>query len=91
MSAVVELAFEHVTKFYGAVIGVNDISLRLGPGITGLLGANGAGKSTLLKLASGRLRPTQGRVRLGDHDARTVAAKRLLAKARLKPDPEEDV
>jgi len=74
----VELVYENVTKFYGAVIGVNDISLRIRPGITGLLGANGAGKSTLIKLASGRLRPTQGRVSLGGHDARSVAAKRLL-------------
>ncbi len=72
------LTFEHVTKFYGPVIGVNDISCRIGPGITGLLGANGAGKSTLLKLASGQLRPTLGRVTLGDHDAWSTAAKRVL-------------
>lgn len=77
-SAGAELVYESVTKFYGSVIGVNDISLRIRPGITGLLGANGAGKSTLIKLASGRLRPTQGRVLLGGHDARSVAAKRLL-------------
>lgn len=74
----VDLAFEQVTKFYGPVIGVNDVTLRISPGITGLLGTNGAGKSTLIKLASGRLRPTQGVVRLGGHAARTTAAKRLL-------------
>jgi ABC-2 type transport system ATP-binding protein len=72
------LTFEHVTKFYGPVIGVNDISCQIGPGITGLLGANGAGKSTLLKLASGQLRPTLGRVRLNEHDAWSTAAKRIL-------------
>ena len=72
------LTFEHVTKFYGPVIGVNDISCVIGPGITGLLGANGAGKSTLLKLASGQLRPTLGRVRLNEHDAWSTAAKRIL-------------
>jgi ABC-2 type transport system ATP-binding protein len=72
------LSFEHVTKFYGAVIGVNDISCRIGPGITGLLGANGAGKSTLMKLASGQLRPTQGHVRIGEHDAWSTAAKHHL-------------
>jgi ABC-2 type transport system ATP-binding protein len=72
------LTFEHVTKFYGPVIGVNDISCRVGPGITGLLGSNGAGKSTLLKLASGQLRPTLGRVTLGEHDAWSTAAKRVL-------------
>ena len=51
-----ELNFDRVTKFYGPVIGVNDISCQVRPGITGLLGANGAGKSTLIKLASGQLR-----------------------------------
>jgi len=72
------LSFEHVTKFYGPVIGINDISCRVGPGITGLLGANGAGKSTLIKLASGQLRPTQGTVRIGPHHAWSTAAKNHL-------------
>ncbi len=72
------LVFEHVTKFYGAVIGVNHISCRIGPGITGLLGANGAGKSTLIKLASGQLRPSQGTVRIGGHSAWSTAAKHHL-------------
>jgi len=74
----VELVFDGVTKFYGPVIGVNDVSLRVRPGITGLLGANGAGKSTLIKLASGRLRSSLGRVTLGGYDARSTRAKRLL-------------
>jgi ABC-2 type transport system ATP-binding protein len=72
------LTFEQVTKFYGPVIGVNNISCRVGPGITGLLGANGAGKSTLIKLASGQLRPSQGTVRIGGHDAWSTAAKHHL-------------
>src|SRR3990172_5251687 len=72
------LRFDHVTKFYGPVIGVNDISCRIGPGITGLLGANGAGKSTLIKLASGQLRPSQGSVRIGGHDAWSTVAKHHL-------------
>ncbi len=72
------LVFDHVTKFYGPVIGVNDISCRIGPGITGLLGANGAGKSTLMKLASGQLRASQGTVRIGPYDAWSTAAKRHL-------------
>ncbi len=67
--------FDQVTKFYGAVIGVNNISCQIGPGITGLLGANGAGKSTLIKLASGQLRTSQGRVWIGRHDAWSTAAK----------------
>jgi ABC-2 type transport system ATP-binding protein len=70
------LSFDRVTKFYGPVIGVNNISCRIGPGITGLLGANGAGKSTLIKLASGQLRPSQGSVRVGEHSAWSTAAKR---------------
>jgi ABC-2 type transport system ATP-binding protein len=72
------LEFEHVTKFYGAVIGINNVTCHVGPGITGLLGANGAGKSTLIKLASGQLRPTQGRVTIGGHDAWSTAAKHHL-------------
>jgi ABC-2 type transport system ATP-binding protein len=73
-----DLAFENVTKFYGPVIGVNDVSCRIVPGITALFGANGAGKSTLLKLASGQLRPTLGRVLLGERSAWSTAAKRSL-------------
>ncbi len=72
------LTFEHVTKFYGPVIGVNDITCRIGPGITGLLGANGAGKSTLMKLASGQLRPDGGEVRIGEHRAWSAAAKQYI-------------
>jgi ABC-2 type transport system ATP-binding protein len=78
MSSAVDLTFERVTRFYGPVIGVNDVDLRIGPGITGLLGSNGAGKSTLMKLASGRLRPSLGQVRIGPHRARSTRAKRLL-------------
>jgi ABC-2 type transport system ATP-binding protein len=72
----VDLTFDRVTKLYGPVIGVNNVSCRIGPGITGLLGANGAGKSTLIKLASGQLRPSQGSVRVGEHSAWSTAAKR---------------
>src|SRR5687768_15077046 len=70
------LTFERVTKFYGPVIGLNDISCRIGPGITGLFGANGAGKSTLMKLASGQLRPSLGHVLVGEQRAWSAAAKR---------------
>ncbi|HVW38394.1 MAG TPA: ATP-binding cassette domain-containing protein, partial [Pirellulales bacterium] len=71
-----DLSFDRVTKFYGPVIGVNDVTCRISPGITGLLGANGAGKSTLIKLASGQLRPSLGEVRIGPHRAWSSAAKR---------------
>ncbi len=72
------LSFDHVTKLYGPVIGVNDMSCRIGPGITGLLGSNGAGKSTMMKLASGQLRPSSGKVTLGEHDAWSGAAKQCF-------------
>ena len=56
------LAVEHVSRWYGNVVAVNDISFALGPGVTGLLGPNGAGKSTLLHLMAGLLRPSAGQV-----------------------------
>ena len=65
MNAVVE--FDGVSKWYGNVIGLNKLTLRIAPGVTGLLGPNGAGKSTLLQLATGQLRPSQGQVRVLGH------------------------
>ena len=51
---------EHVSKWYGQVSGLNDVTLTVPAGITGLLGPNGAGKSTFMKLITGQLRPSQG-------------------------------
>jgi ABC-2 type transport system ATP-binding protein len=56
---------QDVSRWYGNVVAVNDISFALRPGITGLLGPNGAGKSTLLHLMAGLLRPSAGRVVIG--------------------------
>jgi ABC-2 type transport system ATP-binding protein len=56
------VAASHLSKWYGQVIGVNDITLTLPPGITGLLGPNGAGKSTFMKLMTGQLKPSKGEV-----------------------------
>jgi len=53
---------DHVSKWYGQVIGLNDVSVNVPPGITGLLGPNGAGKSTFMKLITGQLRPSKGTV-----------------------------
>jgi ABC-2 type transport system ATP-binding protein len=58
------LQLRGVTRLYGTVIGVNDITLTLPTGAYGLLGPNGAGKSTLLNLITGQLRPTLGEVRV---------------------------
>ena len=51
-----------LSKWYGQVIGLNDVTVSIPPGITGLLGPNGAGKSTLMKVITGQLKPSQGRV-----------------------------
>src|SRR6516165_9153058 len=75
-SAAPALLFEQVSKWYGPVIGVNQVTLELRPGITGLVGANGAGKSTLLRLATGQLRPDLGSVRVEGLDAWSARAKR---------------
>ena len=56
--------FHKVSKWYGNVIGINKLSIRIPAGVTGLLGPNGAGKSTLLQLATGQLYPSQGTVRV---------------------------
>jgi len=56
------VAADHLSKWYGQVIGLNDVTVSVPPGITGLLGPNGAGKSTFMKLITGQLRPSQGAV-----------------------------
>ena len=54
----------NASRWYGQIIGVNDVTCQIGPGITALLGMNGAGKSTLLRLITGQLRPTTGYVKV---------------------------
>jgi ABC-2 type transport system ATP-binding protein len=56
------ISIRGLTKLYGSVIGVNDVTVDLGSGAHGLLGPNGAGKTTFLGLVTGQLRPTMGRV-----------------------------
>ena len=58
------ILFENVSKFYGEVLGVNRVDLKIGPGITALVGPNGSGKSTMMNLMTGLLKPSQGRVRV---------------------------
>jgi ABC-2 type transport system ATP-binding protein len=57
---------EHLSKWYGHVSGLNDVTLSIPAGVTGLLGPNGAGKSTFMQLATGQLRPSAGTVRVFD-------------------------
>jgi ABC-2 type transport system ATP-binding protein len=54
------ITLREVSKFYGEVLGVNQVTLELKPGLTGLVGPNGSGKSTLMHLITGLLRPTRG-------------------------------
>jgi ABC-2 type transport system ATP-binding protein len=72
------LLFDRVSKWYGPVLGVNQVTLELRGGITGLVGANGAGKTTLLRLATGQLRPDIGSVLVMGLDAWDEPAKRLV-------------
>ncbi len=53
-----------ISKWYGNVVAVNDVSFEVYPGVTGILGPNGAGKTTLLSMMCGLLRPSQGGVRV---------------------------
>jgi ABC-2 type transport system ATP-binding protein len=56
------IELRNVSRWYGNVVAVNDVSFALGPGITGLLGPNGAGKTTILHMMAGLLRPSVGQV-----------------------------
>ena len=58
------IVLDHVSRWYRNVVAVNDVSMTIGPGVTGLLGPNGAGKSTLIALMSGFLAPSSGTVTL---------------------------
>jgi ABC-2 type transport system ATP-binding protein len=60
MTAVISAS--NLSKWYGNVLGLNDVSLDIESGITGLLGPNGAGKSTFMKLITGQLKPNIGAV-----------------------------
>ncbi|NIU66126.1 MAG: ATP-binding cassette domain-containing protein [Actinobacteria bacterium] len=65
-----------VTKSFGDVVAVSDVSFDIGPGVTALLGPNGAGKSTLFRVLCGLTRPSRGTVRVLGEDARVDRAVR---------------
>ncbi len=78
------LTMEGVSKWYGQVIALNDVTVEVPRGVTGLLGPNGAGKSTFLKLGTGLMRPRQGEVRLLGEDP--WHNPRLMARVGLAPE-----
>jgi ABC-2 type transport system ATP-binding protein len=65
---VIEL--EGVSKFFGGVVAVSDVSFSVGAGVTALLGPNGAGKSTVMRILCGLAAPSRGKVRLLGEDPR---------------------
>jgi ABC-2 type transport system ATP-binding protein len=62
--SVPEIVLDEVSKFYGEVLGVNRVSLRIPVGITSLVGPNGSGKTTLMNLMAGLIHPDRGEIRV---------------------------
>jgi simple sugar transport system ATP-binding protein len=74
------LELNNISKHFGAIHAVNDVSLSIEPGeVVGLMGDNGAGKSTLVKMIAGNYLPTSGQIRINNQDvtlSHPVAARR---------------
>lgn len=68
MTPVVE--FQGVSKFFGGVVAVSDVTFTIEPGVTALLGPNGAGKSTVMRMLCGLASPSRGTIRLLGEDPR---------------------
>jgi ABC-2 type transport system ATP-binding protein len=61
----VTIELRNVSRWYGNVVAVNDVTMSIGPGVTGLLGPNGAGKSTIMHMIAGFLPPSRGELTIG--------------------------
>ena len=72
------LKFDGVTKWYGSVAALLDVSFDVGTEVVGLVGKNGVGKSTLMKLAVGLLSPSQGGVDVCGAPAQSMAARACI-------------
>lgn len=84
------IRIDHLTKKYGALTAVDDLSIRVVPGeIYGFLGPNGAGKSSAIKIMAGLLRATSGTVEIAGHSVaeRPADAKRVLGYIPDEPHP----
>ena len=80
------VAIEGVSKLYGPVVAVRDVTLHVAPGeVLGLLGPNGSGKTTLLRILTGYLSPTSGRVAVAGYD---TERQRMEARRRIGYVPE---
>jgi ABC-2 type transport system ATP-binding protein len=62
----VSIELSNVSRWYGNVVAVNDVTMSIGPGVTGLLGPNGAGKSTIMHMIAGFLPPSRGELTIGN-------------------------
>ena len=80
------LSVERLTKRYGSVTALNDVSFAITDGITGILGENGAGKSTVIKILLGLVPPSSGRATILGQDASSD----VMARARIGYMPEHD-
>jgi ABC-2 type transport system ATP-binding protein len=80
------ISASHLSKYYGNILGLNDVSLEIEAGITGLLGPNGAGKSTFMKLATGQMKPNIGTVTI--HGRRTWNAPEIFRTVGFCPEPD---
>jgi len=80
------IAIEGVSKLYGSVAAVSDVTLHVPPGeVLGLLGPNGSGKTTLLRMLTGYLSPTSGRLSVAGYD---TERQRMEARRRIGYVPE---
>ena len=59
------IELRNVSRWYGNVVAVNDVTMSIEPGVTGLLGPNGAGKSTIMHMIAGFLPPSRGELVIG--------------------------
>ncbi len=72
------LSFVRVTKWFGTVAALMDVSFAVGREVVGLVGRNGVGKSTLMKLAAGLIAPSQGSVTIAGEPAGSMAARAMI-------------